>query len=161
MKFLEDMTADEKCAIIRQKGGDKEHLPDILLELQRSSRKNALDPSTVELVARILNMPGAAVMDAAGFYAMLNTEPTARYILEVCKSNPCGIVHSQGIIDQLASELGIVPYETTEDGMFTIRFMNCVGACDMGPVIRVGDEIYGNLTSEKISGIIAELRNRK
>lgn len=161
MKFLEDMTTDEKCAVIRKRGGDAEHLPDILLELQRLSRNNALDSPTLELVAESLNLLKADVMDVAGFYAMLNTEPSARYILEVCRSNPCAISRSQSIVEQLTLELGIAPYEITEDGMFTIRFMNCAGACDIGPVIRVGDQLYGNLTSEKISTLIAELRNRK
>ena len=161
MKFLEDMYEEEKCAVIRQRGGDREHLLDILQELQNRSKQQALDPATLELVAEVLGMGRAAVMDVVGFYARLSVKPQARYVLEVCRSNPCDIRHSQAVLDQLAAKLGIGPNETTRDKMFTIRFMECAGACEMGPVIRVGDKIYGNLTPEKINDLIAGLRDRK
>lgn len=161
MKFLEDMNEDEKCAVIRQRGGNREHLLDILQELQSRSREHVLDPSTVDLVARTLGMPRAAVMDVIGFYAMLSAKPRARYVIEVCRSNPCDLGHSQAVVDQLRQELGVDPYEVTEDGRFVVQFMDCAGACEIGPVIRIGGELYGNLTPEKISGLIAELRNRK
>ena len=161
MKFLEDMNEDEKCAVIRQRGGSREHLLDILQELQSRSRVHVLDPLTVDLVAKLLEMPRAVIMDVIGFYAMLSTEPQADCVIEVCRSNPCNLGYSRTVVDQLQKELGVSPYEVTEDGRFVIRFMDCVGACESGPIIRVGDALYGNLTPEKISGLIADLRNRK
>lgn len=161
MKYLEEMSREEKLTIIRAWDAGTEHLPEILLDLQRRSKVNALDADTATLVAEALHLGSAQVLDLIGFYEMLTLQPSARWVLEVCRSNPCNMAKAQAVVDQLRAILDIEPYETTEDGLFTIRFMNCVGACDIGPVIRVGDEIYGSLTPEKIRALIDELRGRK
>lgn len=161
MKYLEDMTAQETLAVVQELGGDRAHLLEILLQLQRRSKFSCLNEETADLVAGALGMTHAEIMDVIGFYAMLTLKPTAKYVLEVCSNNPCRVRHSQWVVDLLCQELGVEPFEPTPDGLFVIQYMSCIGACDIGPVIRVKDEIFGNLTPAKIKALLADLRSRK
>ena len=159
-KTLEQMTADEKRQIIRDLGGNTEHLLAILLELQRASEHSCIDRATAEIVAEEVGLTPAKIWDVITFYAMLNDKPAGKYVLEVCNSTPCHYSRSDEIADILKAELGIGMGETTPDGMFTLRFTPCVGMCEIGPVIKVKDEVYGNLTPEKIKALLADLRSR-
>ena len=161
MKYLEEMTVQEKLAVIQEFGAGREHLLEILLQLQRRSKFSCLNEETVSVVADAVGMTHAEIVNVIGFYAMLTLKPTAKYVLEVCSNNPCRVRHSQWVVDLLCEELNVEPFEPTEDGMFVIQYMSCIGACDIGPVIRVNDEIYGNLTPSKIKSILADLRSRK
>ena len=159
-KTLEQMTSDEKRQLIRQMGGDTEHLLTILLELQNRSEQSYVDPETAELVGQEVGLTSAKICDVLTFYAMLNNKPCGKYVLEVCNSTPCHYSRSDEIADILKAELGIGMGETTPDGMFSLRFTPCVGRCDIGPVIKVNDDVYGNLTEEKVKALLAELRGR-
>lgn len=157
-KFLEEMHAEEKRAIIRKCGANTEHLLAVLLELQSLSRQSFIDEDTAAVVADEMGLSLAHVHDVITFYAMLNSTPRGRYVLEVCTSAACYVSKSQRVIDWLQEELGVGLGETTADGLFTVATTPCVGACDIGPVIKVGDEVYGNLDREKVRQLIAGLR---
>ena len=101
------------------------------------------------------------VYDIITFYAMLKTEPKARYVLKVCNSTPCHFSRSEEIAQILKEELGVGIGETTEDGVFAYHYIPCVGACDIGPVIKVKDTVYGNLDRRKIRQLLADLRSGK
>ena len=169
MKALTEWTAEEKRALIRKQGGDKAHLLNILLELQRQSGvmplrtaargKNYIDEETAELVAETVGIGQAQLYEVLRFYAMLETKPAGRFRLEVCNSSPCYYSKSDQIVELLREELGIGVGETTADGMFTIAYTPCVGACEIGPVIKVQDHIYGNLSRERVHSLIAQLRS--
>ena len=159
MKALTEWTAEEKRALIRKQGGDKAHLLNILLELQRQSGQNYIDEETAELVAETVGIGQAQLYEVLRFYAMLETKPAGRFRLEVCNSSPCYYSKSDKIVELLREELGIGVGETTEDGMFTITYTPCVGACEIGPVIKVQDHIYGNLSRERVHSLIAQLRS--
>ena len=90
---------------------------------------------------------------------MLKTEPKARYVLKVCNSTPCHFSRSEEIAQILKEELGVGIGETTEDGVFAYHYIPCVGACDIGPVIKVKDTVYGNLDRRKIRQLLADLRS--
>lgn len=160
-KHLEDMTTEEKRNIIRENGGDIEHLLAILLELQRVSPQSFIDDATADLVADEVGLSHTKTRDILTYYAMLETKPCGRYVLEICNSAPCFYSKSEEIACLLQETLGIGMGETTADGMFSLRYTPCVGACDIGPVIKVKDEIYGNLTPEKVVALTKELRAGK
>lgn len=159
-KFLEDLTADEKRRIIQDVGGDTEHLLAILLELQSRSKRSYIDEETAAIVGDELGLSLAHVHDAITFYEMLETEPSARYLINVCNSVACYFSKGERAVDLLKEELGISPGEITEDGLFAIRYCSCVGACEKAPVMKINDEVYGSLTREKVHEIITGLRAR-
>lgn len=156
--FLEEMSAEEKRAVIRRCGGGTEQLLSVLLELQSLSRRSWIDEATAAVVADEMGLSLAHVHDVITFYAMLSAEPRGRYVLEVCTSASCYLVKSQRVIDWLEEELGVSLGGTTGDGLFTLTTTPCVGACDIGPVVKVGDAVYGNLDRDAVRRLVAELR---
>lgn len=161
MDITSQLTTEEKRAIIRDNGGDKEHLLAILYELQNASGYNYIDEDTATLVAEEVGMPPTQVYDIITFYAMLKTEPKARFVLKVCNSTPCHFSRSQEVARILNEELGVPMGETTGDGLFAYHYIPCVGACDIGPVIKVKDTVYGNLDRQKIRQLLDDLRSGK
>lgn len=156
--MLKQLTNEEKIKIIKENGGGKENILSILLDLQKASPQGCIDRETAILVADQLNMSEARVYEIASYYAMLKTKPQAKNVIEVCNSSPCYFSKSDEVVAVLKSELGINLGEVTEDGLFTIVYTPCVGACDIGPVIKIQDQVYGNLNGEKIKAIIQDLK---
>jgi len=148
-------------AIIDAAGGRRENILDILLALQDASGECCIDRGAAGVVADALGMTETRVFEIASFYAMINTAPQAKYVLEVCSSTPCYFTKSEAVAGWLADELGVKFGEITGDGLFSCRYIPCVGACGIGPVIKVGDAVYGNLTREKVAELIRDLRDGK
>ncbi len=105
-------------------------------------------------LAKAMNIPESEVYGVASFYSFLSTEIKGKHIIRICRSLPCYIKHSQMIIDAVEKELGIKPGETTEDGLYSLELTNCIGACDKAPAMMIDNDVHGNLTAEKISGIL-------
>lgn len=146
--------------VINSVGADTEHLLMILLELQRKSKHSYIDEETAHIVADAVGMSYNRMFEVLSFYAMLETKPKGKYILEVCNNTPCYFNKSSKVVEVLEQELGIKPGETTYDGMFSLQYTPCVGACDIGPVIKVKDKVYGNLNPAKIRELIDTLRKQ-
>lgn len=153
------LTIEEKKQIIHSKGASKENILDILIELQSRSENSYIDEETANLVAHEIGMPYTRVFDILTFYAMLDYKPRGKHIIEVCNNTPCIYSKSSEIIEILEEELNIKVGETTKDGMFSLNYTPCVGACDIGPVIKIGDEVKGNLNKDKIITIINTLKS--
>ncbi|MGL6202602.1 MAG: NAD(P)H-dependent oxidoreductase subunit E [Lachnospiraceae bacterium] len=149
---------EQKLEIIHKHGGKKENMLAILLELQSISPEGYIEPETAALVAQELGMTETRVYEIASYYAMLKVKPQAKYVLEVCNSSPCYFSKSDTILHILEQELDVQIGKATADGMFAVHYTPCVGACDIGPVIKIGDMVFGNLDEEKIRTIIGELR---
>jgi len=149
----------EKLKIIKENGGRQENILNILLALQSASAEGYIDAETIALVAGELSMTETKVFEIASFYAMVYTKPQARFVLEVCNSTPCYFSKSDEVAGWVGDELGVKPGEATGDGLFSFNFTPCVGACDIGPVIKVRDEVYGNLTRDKVGELIRTLRD--
>ena len=158
-KYLEDMSREEKLEIIRRPGRSREQLLSILLDLQKLSASSSVDEETALLVADEMDLSEAKIFEILTFYAMLADKPQGKYVLEICKSTPCHYSGSDKIAEIVREELGIGVGETTADGMFSVKYVPCVGACDIGPVIRTCEHTIGNLTREKIHALIEQLRN--
>lgn len=161
MEVKNKLTTTEVYSIIRENGGDTEHLLKILHELQNASGLNYIDKETSEIVAKEVGLPATRVYDIITFYAMLKTKPKARFVLKICNSTPCHFSHSEEITQILEEELGVKIGETTKDGMFAFHYIPCVGACDIGPVIKVKDTVYGNLDRKVIRQLLDDLRSGK
>ncbi len=111
-------------------------------------------------VAELLEMPCSDVGGVASFYTMFAKRPVGLYTLDVCKTLSCALLGAEHLVDYLSEKLGIKVGETTPDGLFTLRTVECLGACGNAPVMMVGDTYYEDLTKEKLDGIIVDLRSR-
>jgi len=157
----EERAIEEKRAIIKENGGRQENILNILLALQNVAEEGYIDRETAALVAKELSMTETRVYEIASFYSMISTEPQAKYVLEVCNSTPCYFTKSDEVVEWLGNELGVELNEATPDSMFCYKYTPCVGACDIGPVIKVKDTVYGNLTKEKVKELLADFREGK
>ncbi len=118
-----------------------------------------LSTETMDYVASVLQLKPIEVYEVATFYSMFNLKPVGKYLFEVCQTGPCMLNGSDDIVKYIYDTLGIKPGETTTDGLFTLKTVECLGACGYAPMMQQGKYYREHLTKEKIDAIIAECRN--
>jgi NADH-quinone oxidoreductase E subunit len=120
-----------------------------------------LTPEALKRVAERLDVPEAEVYSTASFYTLFRTEPVGQYVIQVCTGLSCYLVGgAERLVDYLEQKLGIRAGETTPDGMFTLETVQCLASCGTAPAMRVNDELYENLTAEKVDMLIDQLKER-
>jgi NADH-quinone oxidoreductase subunit E len=112
----------------------------------------------MDYVATLLNIEPIEVYEVASFYSMYNLKPVGKYLFEVCQTGPCMLNGSDNIIDYIKQKLNIGVGETTADGMFTLKTVECLGACGYAPMMQFGKTYREHLTKEKVDSIIEECR---
>ncbi|MGE9312334.1 NADH-quinone oxidoreductase subunit NuoE [Niabella sp. CJ426] len=117
-----------------------------------------LSVETMDYVASLLNIDPIEVYEVASFYSMYNLKPIGKYMFEVCQTGPCMINGSDDIIEYIGEKLNIKPGETTADGLFTLKAVECLGACGYAPMMQMGKFYKEHLTKEKVDAIIEECR---
>lgn len=127
----------------------------VLLE-EAQSKFGHVPGDVITEIAESLDLSTSEVYGVATFYSFLATRPLGRNVIKVCKSLPCHMKEAEVIIGSLERELGIKPCETTPDGKFSLELTNCIGACDKAPAMMINDDVYTDLTPEKISRILKE-----
>jgi NADH:ubiquinone oxidoreductase subunit E len=95
------------------------------------------------------------VYGVASFYSMISLNPLGRHVIRLCEDAPCHVAGGQEIWETLEQALGVSFGETTPDGEWSLLTTSCIGACSVGPVMMVDEEIYGNLTPDKVREILA------
>lgn len=128
------------------------------LHLAQDSFDGWLPTELMDYIASLLKIEPIEVYEVASFYSMYNLKPVGKYIFEVCQTGPCMISGSDDIIAYIQQQLGIKPGETTKDGIFTLKLVECLGACGYAPMMQVGKIYKEHLTKEKVDQIIAEYR---
>ncbi len=118
-----------------------------------------LSADTMDYVASLLSLEPIEVYEVATFYSMYNLKPVGKYLFEVCQTGPCMIKGSDDIIAYIEERLGIAPGETTGDGLFTLKTVECLGACGYAPMMQLGKHYREHLTKDKVDAIIEECRN--
>ncbi len=127
----------------------------LIPSLQLAQEENGyLDPATLYEIAYLFEIPPSEVYGVASFYAMLYTEPVAKYIVQVCTSISCLLCRSEDILEHLQKKLGIKPGETTPDRKFTLLEVECLASCGTAPVVQINDRYYENLTVERLDQIL-------
>jgi len=129
-----------------------------VLHLAQESFGGWLSSETMDYVASLLNIEPIEVYEVATFYSMYNLKPVGKYMFEVCQTGPCMLRGSDDIIAYIGQTLGIKPGETTTDGMFTLKTVECLGACGYAPMMQLGKNYREHLTKEKVDAIIEECR---
>lgn len=117
-----------------------------------------LSADTMDYVASLLKLEPIEVYEVATFYSMYNLKPVGKYLFEVCQTGPCMIKGSDDIIGYIGEKLGIKPGETSSDGLFTLKTVECLGACGYAPMMQLGKHFREHLTKEKVDAIIEECR---
>jgi NADH-quinone oxidoreductase subunit E len=141
-----------QTAIIRH-GTSAEALIPILSEV--NEELGYLPREALAELGKSLKIPNSQVLSVASFYEMLATKPRGRHVIQFCGSAPCHVVGGREVWQMLQDELGLEPGETSKDGKWTLLTSSCLGICGVGPVIIVDEDIYGNVTSERVPEILA------
>lgn len=125
-----------------------------VLHIAQAENKGWLSPGMMDYVASLLQIEPIEVYEVASFYSMYNLKPVGNCVIEVCQTGPCWLKGAENIVAHFESRLGIKPGETTADGQFTLKTVECLAACGTAPVIQVGTEYHENLTTEKVDQLL-------
>lgn len=130
-----------------------------ILHLAQQEFGGWLDVATMDYVASLMKLQPVEVYEVASFYSMYNLKPVGKYVFEVCQTGPCMLRGSDEIISYIKNKLDIGVGETTKDGMFTLKTVECLGACGYAPMMQLGKIYKEHLTPERVDQIIEECRN--
>ncbi len=130
-----------------------------VLHLAQAEFDGWLSPAVMAYVASILSIKPIEVYEVASFYSMYNLSPVGKCLIEVCQTGPCWLRGADEIVAHLESKLNIKVGETTADGMFTLKTVECLGSCGTAPMLQCGSKFYENLTTEKVDEVVDQLRN--
>lgn len=135
-------------------------LPGGLIEAYHAIQReySYIPEEAVSAAAQAFGIPKAQAYGVATFYSYFKVGPRGRNVIRICESAPCHIAGADKVIEALEAELGIKMGETSEDGRFTLEFTECVGQCQATPVITINSKPYGDITPEKIAGILADYK---
>lgn len=114
-----------------------------------------------ELIAEQLHVPTAKVYGVVSFYSFFTMTPKGKYSISVCLGTACYVRGAEKVLDAFKKELGLEVGQTSEDGLFSLTCLRCVGACGLAPVAMVGDKVYGRLTPADVKGIVQEYRDKE
>lgn len=131
-----------------------------VLHLAQAEFDGWLSPEVMDNVAALLSIKPIEVYEVASFYSMYNLKPVGKCLIEVCQTGPCWLRGSDDIIAHLESKLGIKVGETTPDGMFTLKTVECLGSCGTAPMLQCGAQYHENLTTNKVDVLIETLKQK-
>ena len=131
-----------------------------VLHLAQDESDGWLDVPVMDYVAGLLQIEPIEVYEVASFYSMYNLKPVGKYMFQVCQTGPCMLKGSDDIIAYIKQKLNIEVGGTSEDGLFTLKTVECLGACGYAPMMQLGSHYQEHLTKEKVDAIIEELRNK-
>ena len=158
IRFSEDKIKEVQKIIQQYPEGKHKSALLPVLHLAQEEFGGWLSAETMDYVASVLKLQPIEVYEVATFYSMYNLKPVGRYMFEVCQTGPCMLNGSDNIIKYIYEKLGIKPGETTADGMFTLKTVECLGACGYAPMMQLGKTYREHLTKEKVDAIIEECR---
>ena len=116
-----------------------------------------LSEGVMDYVATLLDISPVEVYEVATFYTMYHLQPVGSHVIEYCRTGPCCLMGGEDVYAHLKNRLGIETGETTPDGKFTLKEVECLAACGWGPVFQIREKYYMNLTNDKVDEIVADL----
>ncbi len=160
VKFSEEQLIEFNRLVARYPEGKQKSALLPVLHLAQDTFGGWLSVETMDYVAELLQLAPIEVYEVATFYSMYHLKPVGRYLFEVCQTGPCMLNGSENIIAYIGEKLGIRPGETSADGLFTLKTVECLGACGYAPMMQLGKHYREHLTKEKVDAIIEECRNK-
>jgi NADH-quinone oxidoreductase subunit E len=155
--FSEATLAKVKQVIARYPEGREKSALLPLLHIAQEEFEGYLSVDVMDYIATLLNIQPIEVYEVATFYSQYYLDPVGKHVIEICRTGPCAICGGEKIQSYLERKLAIKTGETTPDGLFTLKAVECLGACGSAPVMQINTEFYEFLTEEKIDQIIGEL----
>jgi NADH-quinone oxidoreductase subunit E len=154
LKFNDAAMETAKRIISRYPEGKQKSALIPILHLAQGEFDGWLSVPVMDYVASILKIAPIEVYEVASFYSMFNLSPTGKHVLEVCHTSSCWLRGAEDIVKHLENKLGIKSGETTADGKFTIKRVECLGSCGTAPMLQLGAQFHENLNPEKVDAII-------
>ncbi|MBK7854080.1 MAG: NAD(P)H-dependent oxidoreductase subunit E [Bacteroidetes bacterium] len=164
IKFSEESLALVNKIISRYPQGKQKSALLPILHVAQAEFDGWLSAPVMDYVASILNIQPIEVYEVASFYSMYNLKPVGKCTLEVCRTSSCWLLGAEDIVRHIEKKLGIKDGQTTADGMFTLKSVECLGSCGTAPMLQCGAKYHENLTLEKVDDLLDNLRregNRK
>jgi NADH-quinone oxidoreductase subunit E len=158
MEFSKETLKEAKDIIGRYPEANKKSALIPLLHLAQAEFDGWLSEQSMEYVASLIDIKPIEVFEVATFYSMFNLKPVGKCVLEVCHTGPCAIEGGERLVKYLEQKLGIKVGETTTDGMFTLKAVECLGSCGTAPMLQCGAAFYENLSDEKTDALLDDLR---
>jgi NADH-quinone oxidoreductase subunit E len=159
--FSEAQLQEVKRLVSRYPEGRQKSALIPILHLAQDTFGGWLSKEVMDYVAGLLSIKPIEVYEVASFYTMFNLQPVGKHLLEVCQTGPCMLNGSESIIDYIYEKLGIRPGETTVDGLFTLKTVECLGACGYAPMLQLGEHYREYLTKEKIDALIESCKSNR
>ena len=116
-----------------------------------------VSPQVMDYIADLLGIQSVEVYEVATFYTMFHLEPVGKHVIEYCRTGPCCTMGAEDVYDHLKDKLGIAANQTTSDGLFTLKEVECLAACGWGPCFQIREKFYMHLDNAKVDQIIDEL----
>ena len=158
LRFTDEKLAEVQALMQRYPEGKHKSALLPVLHLAQEEFGGWLDVPVMNYVATLLKIEPIEVYEVASFYSMYNLKRVGKYMFEVCQTGPCMLNGSDNIINYIKEKLNIGVGETTADGMFTLKTVECLGACGYAPMMQLGKNYREHLTKEKVDAIIDECR---
>jgi NADH-quinone oxidoreductase subunit E len=156
VRFQDDKLRKVEEIVSRYPEGKQKSALLPVLHLAQEEFGGWLDVPVMDYVASLLKLEPIEVYEVASFYSMYNLKPVGKYMFEVCHTGPCMLNGSDEIIKYIEDKLGIRPGQTSADGLFTLKTVECLGACGYAPMMQFGKTYREHLTKEKVDSIIDE-----
>jgi [NiFe] hydrogenase diaphorase moiety large subunit len=149
---------EEVVGLAEKHGRQRSALMAILQEVQR--RHSRVSEYAMQVIADLLDIHPVEVYSVVSFYSFLSEQPQGQFAICLCRTITCDMAGKSHIARQLENDLGIRFGQTTPDGKFSLQWANCLGMCDQGPAMLVNDQIFTEITPEKVHGILEQCRRK-
>ena len=155
-EFTPNYLEQAKTAMAKYPEGRQQSAVLALLDLAQRQNKDGhyVTAAAVDTISEMLDMARIRVMEVATFFTMINLQPVGKYLLQCCTTTPCWLRGSGPVHEAIQSHLGIHNGETTDDGLFTLMEVECLGACTNAPIVQVNDDYYEDLDADKVVGLL-------
>ena len=141
--------------VVEKYSREKNHLIQVLHEVQREY--NYLPERALRNIASLMEISLVDVYGVATFFRSFSLEPKGKHLVTCCMGTACHVRNSTGVLDEAKRFLGIYPGETTEDMLFSLETVNCLGACALGPVVVIDDDYHGEMTPSKVKKVLKKV----
>jgi NADH-quinone oxidoreductase subunit E len=158
IKFSDETAALAQRILKRYPEGKQKSAIIPLLHLAQMEFDGWLSVPAMDYVASLMNIQPIEVYEVASFYSMFNLKPVGKCLIEVCRTGPCWLLGAEDLVRDIEKKLHIKDGETTPDGMFTLKTVECLAACGTAPVIQVGETYHENMTCEKTDAMLNDYR---
>lgn len=157
-EFSEENLALARNIIARYPEGRQHSAVLPLLDLAQRQNAGHASDAVIDAISEMLDMPRIRVMEVASFYTMINLKPVGKYHLQCCTTTPCWLRGSNEVVDAIRKHLGIDFGQVTDDGMFSMLEVECLGGCVNAPIVQVNDDFYEDLDADSMRAILKSLQ---